>query len=205
MFSRAKARDLAKGFGTEYELEVYDKNNKVIKRVKGKGNTLLMNFYRILASLCTDTSISIDCIDPTGFRTVTRMDTEFTTAYAPDADDSFGIVVGSGSSANTSATKNLDSKISHGTTTGRLYYRAVSGETEGTFPTLKLVLIRRFENQTSADITVREIGLVVRFCNVTATGALEYFKAMIARDVLTTPVTVPAGGALTVKYKIRIN
>ena len=112
--------------------------------------------------------------------------------------DTYGIVVGSGSTPVTADDYNLASKIQHGTGAGQLSYGScavdvpvVSGNN------IDLTISRTFTNGSGADVTINEIGLVARWYN----GA--YRSIMIARDVLNTPVTVANGQNATVQYIIR--
>ena len=69
---------------------------------------------------------------------------------------------------------------------------------------------RRFtftlQNNTSEDVTVKEVGLFASFCPATTHGAqvngdqTKRSAVLLSRDVLSTPVTVPANGAATFRY-----
>ena len=52
-------------------------------------------------------------------------------------------------------------------------------------------------------VTVSEVGLVLKI-SYKKEGTYQYCNALIIRDVLDNPVTVPAGGSLDVKYTIKV-
>jgi len=62
--------------------------------------------------------------------------------------------------------------------------------------TVRQLFERTFENKSGADITVKEIGLVVKTNE-------DNYLVMIIRDVLPTPKTVPAGGSLTIGIQLK--
>jgi hypothetical protein len=119
----------------------------------------------------------------------------------PSASSEYGLVVGSGTASNTVGTYALQSLISHGTGSGQLSYGShtfedlvVSGST------IYFRIIRTFTNNSGASITVNEIGLYARVQD--SGGTARIF--CIARDVLSTGVTVDNGKTLTVRYILSV-
>lgn len=92
---------------------------------------------------------------------------------------------------------NLASPIANGTGTNQLQY---SGETYGAPSSdaskTTIIYTRVFTNNSSASITVKEIGL---FAQKAYTAS---FSILLARDVLVTPITLAVGESLTVNYTV---
>jgi len=192
-----------KNIGTAFwEIEVYDKDGKLIDKKSGKGNTILNNWIRILAVLrnpadygdkfqFTDTNgntIQADQIVGSG-----------SSMLAPAGMDSYGLVVGSGTTSVSLDDYNLASKIPHGTGSGQLSYGDTSkyDYSEGTM--VDHGVQRSFDNNSGADITVNEIGLIA-----TINIGGQNINVLIMRDVISA-TTIPNGGRLTVKYWFRYN
>ena len=111
-------------------------------------------------------------------------------------DDTFGIVVGTGDTPVTADDYNLASKIAHGTGAGQLSYGAVTlYDPFVSDYTVKQRIARSFTNNSGADITVKEIGLIVK-------TSVDNYLVMIIRDVIT-PLTIPDGGKSMIRYYIK--
>jgi len=107
-------------------------------------------------------------------------------------DASYGIQVGTGTTANSTSTYALSAQIANGTGSGQLSYGThnyvwSTGSTSTT-------AARSFSNSSGASVTVSEVGLVF--------GANSNF--IMARDVLSSPVTIANGGSTTFQYTISI-
>ncbi len=113
-------------------------------------------------------------------------------------DDDYGILVGTGTTAETSTDYQIETKIAHGTGSGQLQYAAGDYTAAGVSGSYVEFEVRRtFTNGSGASITVQE---AVIYCKTWGAGAYRYF--CIARD-LTGGVSVPDGQVLTVKYIYR--
>jgi len=196
------------------ELEIRDRNGKIITKKRQVSKSLLKNF---LAFLRTSFSVVIN----SGTTSVTLKDTSganksfyvciyFTSISVPvvhtpmptlagGSDANYGIQIGRGDTAVTRDDFQLATLITEGTGVNQMNYGAMTVEAvNGTPPQSMFRLIRVITNNSAATITVKEIGLVMgnRIDNsVTQTAYL-----MIARDVLTSPIDVPVGSTLTVRY-----
>jgi hypothetical protein len=207
------------------ECEVRDKNGKILSVHRQKSKSLLKNFAKMLRTMLVPAIPTA-----TGSSTVSLTDTSgatrtFTGAYlaqtggaayvglyplnagAPIGNDAYGIQVGLGTGSVTRDDYQLGYKISHGTGSGQLSYGAMTVEdTDGTPPDTTFRLIRTFTNNTSSSITVYEIGLVIANSIIPITTSISpttyYF--LIARDLLSTPQTIPAGATLTVRYIFKV-
>lgn len=109
------------------------------------------------------------------------------------------LFVGTGTTAPTTDDYCLDSAI-------ELAVASASCEvnTTGT----SIVTTRTFSNNTGSDVTITEVGLyLVREVKdlTDTTEAARAYPLMIARQVLSTPVVIPAGISETFNYKLDIS
>jgi hypothetical protein len=108
--------------------------------------------------------------------------------------DTWGIQVGTGTSSVGIEDYKLASKISHGTGSGQLQYGAVSvGNVAIVGTSAQFTIARTFTNNSGADITVNEVGLIWNYAGL-------YF--LLDRSLLT--FTVPNGESRTVTYTIKV-
>lgn len=140
---------------------------------------------------------------PSGLYCGQNHDTDTSYGYrAPAADDAKGILVGSGTDAETFEDYVLQTKIANGSGAGQLAYveselHSVSYEA-GT-KTLKNSLVRYFNNNSGAAIGVNEVGIVYYGYLANTPG-----NALVSRDKLGTTVSVPDTGQLKVTYTIQL-
>jgi VIT1/CCC1 family predicted Fe2+/Mn2+ transporter len=122
---------------------------------------------------------------------------------AGDNDDSYGILVGSGSDPVSPTDYRLASKISHGTSMGQLDYETHSVVSSYSDTSSYVEFSRAFVNKTSSDIIVREVGIAAHSYS-SVVGPVDT-KYLIVRDVLPAPVKVKPLGSLTVRYRISLS
>lgn len=116
---------------------------------------------------------------------------------AASENDSYGIVVGTGTTSPATDDYSLETQIAHGTGAGELVHGAVNA----IIPVASGVNIdqkfyRTFTNNSGGSITVKEIGMITR-----TMGSNTYYF-LIARDSV--DHTVLDGQTLTVEYLIRV-
>ena len=189
---------------------IIERDGKPIYR--GKSKSFLRNFGLVLAGMLknngdgsTTKNIS-GVIDTTGASqsvvveayngsTVTWF--KVMSMLSGDNDDSYGIIVGSGSDPVSPTDYKLASKISHGTSTGQLDYETHSVVSSYSDTSSYVEFSRTFVNKTSSDIIVREVGIVaLNISNV---------RYLVVRDVLPAPVKVKPLGNLTVRYRVSLS
>ena len=110
---------------------------------------------------------------------------------APEGDDTYGIVVGTGTTPVTPDDYKLEQQIPHGSSDNQLYHypcNVLDLEVEGNRVIQKIQ--RQFENRGTVDIDINEIGLQAL---VIDSGGTTY-KVLIVRDVLSEPISIPSGG-----------
>lgn len=115
---------------------------------------------------------------------------------------SSGVAVGSGSTPPTENDNKLEQQITSlnasSTPSVELYYDKTNWK-------IHARLDYALSNNSGADITISEIGLFRRFYTTTTRGGAASSSArrtiMIDRTVLSQPITIPNGGAATVRYE----
>jgi len=135
---------------------------------------------------------------PTGFTPIAL--------NAPAGTDSYGIVVGSGSTSQTYSDYALASQIKNGTGAGQLSYGVHTTASSYGSTSSYITISRTFTNQSGSAIVVREVGMIARQAtfNGSSTPSADV-KFLIARDVLANPVTVNNLGTLTVTYTFTLS
>jgi hypothetical protein len=123
---------------------------------------------------------------------------------AADNDDTYGIVVGTGTASVTPTDYKLASQIPHGTGSGQLDYDTHTVTSSYTSSSSYIQISRVFVNRSGSDVVVREVGLMARNYWKDRSAVRSDVKYMIARDVLPSPVTVKNLGSLTVRYRISL-
>jgi hypothetical protein len=199
--------------GLWYEVILKDRDGKVVKRFKRKSDSWLRGFIAILrAYMMQRYSASVTTVnitDETGnARTMpdTVSPSPISVVYlctnGDSGDVSQGIAVGTSDTANSLTTYTLGSKISHGTGSGQLIYSPMTFEdiTNPSNGILQFRMTRVFTNNSGADITVKEMGLLAKI--IDSTGNPRSF--LFARDVLSTAITIPDGYSLTLRYIVKI-
>jgi hypothetical protein len=212
---KAKAEERKVGdirLGLAYDVEIMDKDGKLISRCKGKSDpfttwfiTMLRNFFYGDSSMA-DQTVALYETGGTSkdfyLKTVAGKGHVAIAGNAGAGVDTYGIQVGT---SNTAFNKNqyaLQAKIAHGTGGGQLQYLASSVETvTAEDSTERFRVVRGFTNGSGSTITVKEIGLVI----ANQKEGLTLYNFLMARDVLTSPQDVPDGSTLTVRYRIYIS
>lgn len=188
--------------GAVLELTVKDKNGKVTDHRIMKSKSFVRQFlellwiqsYQIPELICytlRDTSNVLQDIAESGY------------IFACDAlanNDTFGIIVGTGTTAPTIDDYAVGTKIPHGTGVGppvELQYGAVTfGAPASDATTSQFTVTRDFANASGAAATVNEIALYVKGYIYNSD---YYFMAI--RDVIAGGISVPDGQTLTVNYR----
>lgn len=119
----------------------------------------------------------------------------------PNGDNVSGIVIGTGDTPESFDHYALAAAIAEGTGAGQVNYMAgepvVKSWDAGT-RTLSVEHKRYINNNSPGTITIKEIGLIAQGSQGTSLAAL------MSRDVLATPVDVPASGQILAIYTISL-
>ena len=117
---------------------------------------------------------------------------------AGSGNSSYGIVIGTGSTANSTSTIALQSQIVNGTGSGQMQYGANNYSSIAiSSNTVSFQMNRTFTNNSGASITVAEVGLYLWAGYTNQAFAIE-------RTVLASAVTVANTTPITVYYTIQL-
>jgi hypothetical protein len=199
-----------------WEIEVKDKTGKLLKHYVTPAKSWLRQFITMLKGefatrySTTVGNANVSVVDETGTaRTYPSQSTATYSTYIMNlstlgdvGDVSQGIIVGTSDTPNSLSTYALGGKIAHGTGSGQLVYNAETVEdvTNPSGNDLQFRITRTFTNNSGATITVKEVGLLIKKVDSTNTSR----SWLVARDVLPSPVDVPDGATLTIRYVVKI-
>lgn len=208
------------------ELEVKDKHNKIIDKRRFKSRSFVANFLAIIRRLAIISNVTqygqlttsdyyawsgAEPVDVDGntrpiFVGVTRSAGRVDRAPILGLDAGIGVTthgirVGQSDMPVSPTQFKLYIPIEEGTGSNQLNHGATTIDSLSISDnTITLRIIRTFTNNSPASITVREIGLFALVCY---TNLSPYYTSfMLARDVIS-PVTIPVGSTLTVRYILR--
>jgi hypothetical protein len=159
-----------------------------------KANTLVRGFYDILFNRFSRTVTAVVRTDG-----ISQGDQVYFRDFSINAlsgDTTFGIVVGTGTSPVSMMDFRLASLIAHGVGAGKLVYGSVGFtpiEIIGNM--IRFQITRLLTNNSGADITVNEVGLIVRY-------GLNDLRVLIDRTLAT--FIVPNGSSRNVIYELRV-
>ena len=203
-------------------LEVFDKDGKLIQRHKQRSHSWVRNAYNLLfvstaGKGCTgtatfgpgeinvkDTGGTIQGVDGDNLALAVGSPDDVSSGYRAGAGiDTFGILVGSGTNAESFVDYFLQTQIANGVGAGQLSH--VESELNnlsyisGT-KTLKNELVRFFNNNSGGNVSVNEIALVTHGrCGDAGTN--DWLQS---RDKLASTVTIPDTGQLKVTYTVQL-
>ena len=202
------------------ELEVRDKDGKVIQTIKQRSHSWVRNAYNLLLSGMASKNIDAG-VGEYGAGYLSIKDTGGTikrgamgvlmygvgfdledvgTAYrAAAANTAFGILVGSDATAESFEDHKLLAQIGEGMAAGQLNHMlmAVPSRSYAAL-TWTIAWNRYFNNNSPGNVIVNEVCLA---CNAYAAGAAKFITS---RDKLGSTVTIPATGQLKVTYTIQL-
>jgi hypothetical protein len=207
------------------EVEVRDREGRIVGRGRHEMRSFLNNFLRAIKGFMTAganqttgtgaitfTVVKLDGTSGSASAEIwsfaagaTRQFTPPISSAALDNDDTYGIVVGTGTTSVSLGDYNLASKIAHGTGSGQLDYDVTDYtdlglDTGVSPPVYRCRLVRTFKNLSGASININEVGIISR-SNTTAVGDVKF---LIARDMLPSTYTVPNGGSATVAITVEV-
>jgi hypothetical protein len=210
------------------EVEVRDREGRIVGRGRHEMRSFINNLLRILEGemkAIGGVALSYSANSPVTSATVIKIDGSSATAYteyyygsgggvpfavkAPDNDDSYGIVVGSGTIGVALDQYAPASKIPHGTGSGQLDYGLSSYEDLGldtgvSPPVYRFRVMRTFSNLSGAAININEVCILARCYWRDGGTIVNDVKFLIARDALPTTYTIPTGGTATVVFTIEV-
>jgi len=185
------------------EVEVRDKNGKLLSKVKVPSRSYVLNFgkalYGLMASInMTEYPITVQDTVNTGrnYPQLTSQNEACFYVKAGSGDDTFGVMIGTDDTAVSVNDYNMKVKIGNGTGSGQMVYGTSTLEAPTVVDsTIRWRLTRAFTNNSGASITVKECGIAFKW---------RTYYALILRDVLPSPQTVPDGATLTLRYTFSV-
>jgi hypothetical protein len=119
------------------------------------------------------------------------------------------IQVGSGQQSSPFNAHSLASPIANGSGTGQLVYSTPSVSTTTTVSgsSAYFVIEQAFSNQTSSTIDITEVGIItyVKTTELSNGGITTCGNLLVWYDVLSSAISVPAGGSVTIAYTFTVN
>jgi len=214
------------------KLEVFDKDGKLIHKHKQRSHSWVRNAYnhlfcQLAGKNADDSTFGAGLLSIKETGGVIKYSSSFAyggfsetsssddahaedaskTGYRATADnDEAGILIGTGTDAESFEGFALQTKIVTGTSAGQMSYIQSEAHaityTAGT-KVLKNDLIRYFNNNSGGSIGVNEVALVGRVRGGVG-GTYTYSNVLQARDLLGATVTVADTGQLKVTYTISL-
>jgi hypothetical protein len=174
-----------------HRIDIYDKTGKLVKTTGDrKSHSFVLQFLQILelhmAHIYSSNPDGVTVKDTDGNnRTWSYTSSQYVAntlaVEAPSTDDSYGILVGTGTTAPTLDNYALETKITHGSGSGQLQYGATSVAAAAIVGSnVDMVISRTFINASGASITIREVGLALREMWYGSTN----YKFLIAHDAV---------------------
>ena len=173
----------------------FDKNGNLISEYEHEANSLVRQFIQVLQIHFSQTGQYIKTT--AGASPTTTADSANFRITAGAGDATFGIVVGTGTTAVAITDYVLQTLIAHGGGSGQLSYGAVSVDTNilTSGSTDWFTISRSFTNGSGSDITIEEIGLIFSGSS---------YKFLIDRSLSTKTVTNGTASTCTYKFKITV-
>jgi hypothetical protein len=119
------------------------------------------------------------------------------------------IQVGSGRQSNPSSATKLAAPIPNGSGSGQLIYGSVSIPATVTVSgsSAYFYISQAYNNQSGATITITEVGVVLQLqlAIYNNTGSTNCGQVLVWYDVLSSAISVPNGGSVTIYYTFIVN
>lgn len=205
------------------ELEVTDKDGKVIQHLKQRSHSWVRNAYNLLLSQMASKNLDSGAGEyGAGYLSIKDMlgvikrgtsgfsigessysfeSLTYLYGYISGAtDDGHGILVGSDATAESFEDFELLAQIAEGTAAGQLNHMAMDYPSKSYAAlTWTITWLRYLNNNSPGNVDVNEVGLVPK-----GHSFLGAFSFMMSRDKLGATVTIPATGQLKVTYTIEL-
>ncbi len=186
---------------------VRDPDGKVISDTEQKpAKSFVIQFLEFVAAMFYATgdtpATAIDGGEEYFYAPTLRFEMAFR-AIAPVSNSDYGIVIGTGDTAETNEDYKLETQLTQGAGAGNITYGATIIEAVAVVgPNVDLETKRTFTNNTGSTITVKEAGMYTWSFFYNGFPDFQGHHCII-RDVLGAPVDVPDKCSLTVYYTLR--
>jgi hypothetical protein len=159
-----------------------DKNGKILKTIRKKCHSYVRAMIDLLQYSMSDVAVY-----------------NYFSVIAAAGDNSYGIQVGTGTATVTILDAHLQTLIANGNAATQLSYGSVSvGAVAIVGSTAKFTIARTLTNNSGADITVNETGLMV---NVSIGGPV---KNLVEHTLLTFTITNGVSGTVTYTISVTV-
>ena len=198
-----EVRVLPGELGAVLELIVKDENGEITQHQEMLSKSFVKQFLQLLWVSCVRVSSGFRIKDywvrdVDGDLNPVQVSSASFLANAGANTDTYGILVGTGTTAPTIDDYRIETKITHGIGAGQLQYSAVAfGAPTSDGAVSHFTITRDFSNASGGPVTVREVGLVAQFGRM-GSGS-DYFLTI--RDAVN--ITIPDGETLTVNYRLQ--
>jgi len=119
------------------------------------------------------------------------------------------IQVGSGQQSNPYTAYSLAAPIANGSGQGQLVYGQPSVPSNITVSgsSAYFIISQTFNNSSGSAITITEVGIVVNIQTISSNGAnsTNFGNVLVWYDVLSSSISVPNGGSVTIYYTFMVN
>lgn len=184
-------------------IQVYDKEGNLIEDTGlQESHSWMQNILGFLGSILSDRDQAYTLTDYQGNgRTIpTKIywddDNRRLMSIVGGTLDYRGIVVGSGNLAEDYTQYNLETRITDGSGAGELEYGSNAWEVpEVTGGNVDFRLSRSYQNNSGGNVTIQEMGIFFY--------TSYSYPILVARDVLSSSVTIPDGGIAIATYTLR--
>jgi len=181
------------GIHAYIDIQLKDKNGKVLKKLRFKSKSWVKNMAILLSGALSNTSFTL--VDQSGNNANVPNNTDVVSVFktnAPAGEDRYGILVGSGTNPVSPNDYKLYNKIPNSILA---HSDTNVGQFTGNENGFTFAINRTFTNNGTQDVTVSEVGLAILAASL---------WILIARDLLSSPITVQPGQVLQVTYAISL-
>lgn len=189
--------------GAVLELTIRNRQGKITRHEEKLSESFVKQFLQLLWASCVRVGTGYRIKDyqvrdvDGDLNPVQVASTSFQANAGPNID-TYGILAGTGTTAPAIDDYQMETKISHGIGAGQLQYSAVAfGAPTSDGTVSHFTITRDFSNASGSPVTVREVGLVVRFERMGS--GYDYYLTI--RDAVN--ITIPDGETLTVNYRLQ--
>jgi len=205
-------------FNAYLTVVVRDSEGNVIKVHRQKSHSPTANFILLMLPLTyfTNTNSSVT-IKNTGGSTYSYQPGVNANAQAISYPNNYTnvptyllmIQVGSGTQSNPHTAYSLASPIANGSGAGQLVYGQPSIPSNITVSgsSAYFIISQTFNNNSGSTITITEVGIVVYIQTISASGSntTNFGNVLVWYDVLSSSISVPNGGSVTIYYTFTVN
>lgn len=190
-----------------WDIVVKDRYGRIVRKGRKRADSFLGNFLKLL---CVSFGVDQSITNEGGTsQHVSENGRCYLVFNASAGDDSYGIVLSSGSSSVNISDTAVESKIPNGTSSGQLDYKETTVDSDISIDTsvspvvARFKIYRAFGNESGGDINVSKVYLVghaMWYYNGNITG-----NFVVAEDLLDSIYTVPNGGSINVTLTVEVS